>query len=465
MNDLDHDALRAAHVSEMDTLRARLAGGLVLPTDPGYDEARRVWNAMVDKKPAMIAYCSNPSDVMEAVKFAVWRNTVASVRAGGHNIAGCAVCDNGLVIDLSRMKRIEIDPVRRLARVGPGLTLGEFDRAMQAHGLATTMGVNSDTGVAGLTLGGGIGKLARKFGLTCDNLMAADVVTADGRLRRASPADDADLFWALQGGGGNFGVVTSFEFRLHPVGPTVLAGPLAYDISQAREALRFYSGFSKSAPDALSLDAALATEPNGKRSFRVSACYVGRIDEGERLLEPLRKFGPPRIDQIAQIPYLQVQSANDTTFPAGKRYYWKAQFLRELTDEAIDTLLAEYGKAPAASSLLVLQQVGGAISRVPSSKTAYVNRDALYDCFPISIWDDSAEDDKQIGWARDAWSAMRRFSTGGVYVNNLGDEGDDRVRAAYGQNYRRLLALKRKYDPTNIFRSNQNITASRPELS
>jgi len=462
VNDLDLAALRKTDVLAIETLRTRLNDGLILPDDPRYDASRRVWNGMVDKKPAMIARCGKTSDVMEAIKLATSLNVVTSIRAGGHNIAGCSVCDDGLVIDLSHMKRIEIDATRRAARAEAGLTLGEFDRATQAQGFATTMGVNSDTGIAGLTLGGGFGKLARRFGLTCDNLIAADVVTADGQLRRASPHDDADLFWAIRGGGGNFGVVTSFEYRLHPVGPTVLAGSLAYDFSQAREAMRFYSGFSRSAPDELSLDAALATDPAGERWFRVSACYVGPVEKAERALEPLRKFGPPRFDAIAPIPYLQVQSANDSTFPAGRRYYWKAQFLRGLTDGAIDTLLAEYVKAPAASSLLVLQHVGGAVARVSNSATAYANRDALYDCFPISIWNDPGEDERHIEWARRTWSAMRPFSTGGVYVNNLGDEGDERIVAAYGENYPRLLTLKRKYDPTNLFRSNQNITRSVP---
>lgn len=451
---------RAVDASNVDWLRSRLAGSLVLPDDPRYGASRCVWNGAIDRTPAMIIYCSAASDVIAAVKFVQSRNLPASVRAGGHNIAGCSVRDGGVVIDVSRTKRIEIDPIRRIARAEAGLSLGEFDQATQAHGLATTMGVNSDTGIAGLTLGGGFGKLARKYGLTCDNLLAVEIVTADGRLRRASGNEEADLFWAIRGGGGNFGVVTSFEYRLHPVGPTLLAGSLAYDFSQARDAMRFYSSFSRSAPDELSLDAALATAPTGERSFRVSACYVGPVDQGRRVLEPLRKFGAPTADQIAAIPYLQVQSANDDTFPRGRRYYWKAQFLRELTDDAIDTLLGAYAKAPAASSLLVLQHVGGAVARVPKSATAYANRDVMYDCFPISIWDDPSEDRRQVEWAREAWNALRPFSTGGVYVNNLGDEGEDRVRAAYGENYPRLQALKRKYDPTNVFRSNQNIAAA-----
>jgi FAD binding domain/Berberine and berberine like len=442
---------------EVSCSKAGLSGSLILPNDPGYEEARKVWNGMVDKRPAMIIYCSGQTDVVEAVKFARSRNSIVSVRAGGHNIAGCSMCDDGVVIDLSRMKRIEVDPAHRVAWAEAGLTLGEFDRATQPYGLATTMGVNSDTGIAGLTLGGGFGKLGRKFGLTCDNLLGADVVTADGELVRASASENADLFWAIRGGGGNFGIVTRFEYRLHPIGARLFAGSLVYDYRHAREAMRFYSGFSRNAHDELSLDASLVTTAPGERFFGISACYFGAVEEGERALEPLRAFGSPAGDAIAPVPYLYIQAGNDTTFPRGRRYYWKAQFLRELTDDAIDALLSAYAQAPAVASLLVLQHLGGAIARVSKSETAYVNRDALYDCFPISIWDDPADDEKNVEWARDAWNAVRPFSTGGVYVNNLGEEGDDRIRAAYGENYPRLLALKRKYDPTNFFRSNQNI--------
>lgn len=443
-------------VSDVAQLRRTIRGELVVPDDSGYDRARRVWNGMVDKTPAAIVYCAGSDDVVTAVNFTRSRNLPVAVRGGGHNVAGCSVCDAGVVIDVSRMKQIEVDPVRRVARAQAGLNLGEFDAATQSHGLATTMGVNADTGISGLTLGGGFGKLGRKHGLSCDNLIAAEIVTADGRLLNASAKENADLFWAIRGGGGNFGIVTTFEYRLHPVGPLLLAGSVLHSYNHARDAMRFYRAFSSNAPDELSVDAALVTAPSGERFFSISACYVGPIDEGERIVKPLREYGAPVEDRIAPISYLQIQSAGDSLFPRGRRYYWKAQFMREMTDEAIDTLQAAYATAPA-GSLVVLQQVGGAIARVPKSETPYVNRDALYDCFPISIWDNPADDEAHIRWARDLWDAMRPFSTGGVYANNLGEEGMDRVQAAYGMNYPRLVALKNKYDPTNFFRLNQNI--------
>jgi FAD/FMN-containing dehydrogenase len=458
MNDLRSADDSTGEVLPLDTARLRqtIRGELVVPDDPGYDRARRVWNGMVDKKPAAVIYCAGPDDVIAAVNFARTRNLVVAVRAGGHNVAGSSVCDAGVVIDVSRMKRIEIDPVRRVARAQAGLNLGEFDAATQSYGLATTMGVNADTGIAGLTLGGGFGKLGRKHGLSCDNLITAEIVTADGRLLRASATENPDLFWAIRGGGGNFGIVTTFEYRLHPVGPVLLAGSVLHAYDQARDAMRFYREFSNTAPDELSLDAALVTAPSGERFFNMSACYAGPLDEGERVARPLRDYGAPVEDRIGPIPYLQLQSAGDSNFPRGRRYYWKAQFMREISDRAIDTLLAAYETSPS-GSLLVLQQVGGAIARVPIAETPYANRDALYDCFPISIWDDPADDEAHIRWARDLWDAMRPFSTGGVYANNLGEEGADRVQAAYGENYPRLVAVKNKYDPNNFFSLNQNI--------
>jgi FAD/FMN-containing dehydrogenase len=447
-------SLRASDIAQFGR---SLRGDLIRPDHPDYETARRVWNGVVDRRPAIIACCTGPDDVIAAVSFARAQGLPVAVRGGGHNLAGHGVCDDGLVIDLSRMKGIEVDPERRVARAEAGLNLGEFDAATQAFGLATTMGINSDTGISGLTLGGGFGKLGRRYGLACDNLLAAEVVTADGRLLTANASENPDLFWGIRGGGGNFGIVTAFAYRLHPLGPKVLAGSVVYDYAQARDALRYYYDFSSTAPDELSADAALVTTPSGEPLFAISLCYSGEFAEGKRVLEPLLACGRPLEARVAPTPYLQVQSAGDSLFPRGRRYYWKAQFLREISDAAIDTLLQAYATAPSAASLAVLQQVGGAIARVPTSDTAYAQRDAAYDCFPISIWDDPADDEINLQWARAFWTAMRPFSTGGVYVNNLGDEGEDRVRSAFGGSHDRLVALKNRYDPTNLFRLNQNI--------
>lgn len=446
----------ALQAHDIGVLRRTIRGEVIVPGDVAYDQARKVWNGMVDRHPGAVVFCVGPDDVVAAVNFARSRSLLVAVRAGGHNIGGASVCQDGLVIDLSRMKQIEVDPIKRTARAEAGLNLGEFDAATQALGLATTMGVNADTGIAGLTLGGGFGKLGRKYGLSCDNLISVEIVTADGRLLHASGTEHSDVFWAIRGGGGNFGIVTSFEYRLFPVGPMLLAGSIAYPYDRARDAMRFYQTFASTAPDELSLDAALATTPLGERVFSISVCYVGPIDEGERAVKSLRAYGAPIQHQIEPRSYVEIQSAGDAIFPRGRRYYWKAQFLRELSDAAIDTLLRAYASAPA-ESLLVLQHVGGAIARIPVTDTPYANRDALYDCFPISIWDNPEEDATHIRWARELWEAMRPFSTGGVYANNLGEEGAERIAAAYGENYGRLRALKRKYDPTNFFRLNQNI--------
>ncbi|CAB3797047.1 FAD-binding oxidoreductase [Pararobbsia alpina] len=447
---------------DITRFREKLRGEAVIRGAPRYEEARKVWNGMVDRRPAMIVYCADANDVIEAVRFAQSGNHLVAVRSGGHNVTGMSVCDGGVVIDLSRMKRIEVDPVRRVARAEAGLSLGEFDAATQAYGLATTMGVNSDTGIAGLTLGGGFGKLGRKCGLTCDNLIGADVVTADSLMLRATRFENPDLFWGLRGGGGNFGIVTAFEYRLHPVGPQLLAGSVLHRYDQARDAMRFYYAFSSKAPDELSLDAALVTAPSGERFFSISACYTGSVKAGARFIRLVSEYGTPVESRFAAIPYLQIQSAGDSFFPRGRRYYWKAQFLRELTETAIDTMLRVYASATTPSSMLVLQQVGGAIARVQKTETPYVNRDALYDCFPIAIWDHAADDAAAMRWANEMWDAIKPFSTGGVYANNLGEEGENRLRSAYGENYSRLVEVKNKYDPGNFFRLNQNI---RPEPS
>ena len=439
-------------------LRAKLGGALLRPGDAAYDDARRLWNGMVDKRPAAIARCATAEDVREAVALASQAGLTVAVRGGGHSIAGASSCDGGLMIDLSPMKGIRVDPARRTAHAEPGVLLGEFDAATQAHGLATTMGVNSDTGIAGLTLGGGLGRLGRSVGLTCDNLLAAEVVLADGRLMRASETENPDLFWGLRGGGGNFGIVTAFEYRLHPLGPTVLGGMLLWDWSVARDALRHYAAFCAAAPDDVDALGVLFTAPDGAPMFAVSAFCAGSVERGEVALRPLREGGPhPAQDVVGPVAYTELQASADGLFPRGRRYYWKSHFLPGLGDAAIDTLLDLFGRAPSRMSVLGLQQAGGAVARVPATATAYANRDAAFDCIPIAIWEDAARDAANVAWSRAVWEAMRPFATGGVYVNNLGEEGEERIRAAYGPNYARLAALKAKYDPTNLFRLNQNI--------
>lgn len=451
--------------SDLGRFRQAFRGQLVRPDDPDYAQARKVWNGMIDVRPTLIAYCTGQDDVATAINFARNRGLPVAVRGSGHGISGAAVCEGGLVIDVSRMKAVAVDRDRMTVRAEAGLNLGEFDSATQAVGLATTMGVNSDTGMTGLALGGGIGKLARKHGLACDNLIAAEIVTADGRLLKASEHENPDLLWGLRGGGGNFGVVTALEFRLHRVGPEVLRASLSFDFENAPEALSFYADICQQAPNEVCLDAGLVFTPSGTPAFGFSACHFGPMEQGravlERLLRPIRTRLAALDDQTAPARYLDIQSAADPIFPRGRRFYWKAQFLADLPKAAIAALLDGFSQAPSASSLFVFQHVGGAVSLVAPDATAYVNRSALWDSFPIAIWDDPADDEKNIRWARDLWLALHPFSTGGVYVNNLGDEGADRVRAAYGDNYPRLAALKGKYDPTNFFCRNQNI---QPEL-
>lgn len=442
--------------SPVEHLREKLSGRLVFPDDPGYDALRQVWNGRIDKRPALIARCANADDIAEAIRFARETDIEASIRGGGHNIAGNSLCNGGIVIDLSGMKGIVIDPAARTARAEPGLLLREFDTATQVHGLATTMGLMSDTGIAGLTLGGGLGRLARKYGATCDNLLAAEVVLADGTRVTARPEENPDLFWGLRGGGGNFGVVAAFTYRLHPVGPTLLGGMLLYDFVRAREVLRFYRDFCRSAPDEVSADVAMLTSPAGQKVLAISACYIGPLDEGEQVLRPLRQIGRPLADQIAATQYASLQISVDSPLPRGRRYYWKAHLLKQLDDSMIDILVAGFARVPSPMSILVLQLFGGAVARVDQTATAYFHRDAAFDCIPICAWEDPADDERNVAWGRGLWDELRPYA-GEVYVNNLGDEGEQRVRAAFGPNYERLGALKRRYDPTNFFHRNQNI--------
>jgi FAD/FMN-containing dehydrogenase len=450
----------------VEELRSVLRGSVVGPADPDYDVARRVHNGMIDKRPAAIARCAEVADVMAALHLGLEHGLPIAVRAGGHNVAGKAVCDDGIVIDLSGMKDMRVDPGRRTARAEAGLTWGEFDRETQAFGLATTGGAVSSTGIAGLTLGGGLGWLQRKHGLTCDNLISAHVVTADGSSVTASATEHADLFWGLRGGGGNFGIVTSFEYRLHPVGQ-VLAGPVCYPLEDAKEVFGFYRQFSQEAPDELASAFGLGPLPDGQSAAFVFVCYAGPLEEAQTVIAPVREFGRPLEDHIAPMSYCDVQQAYDDDFPWGVKNYWKATNIAELSDEAIDTMLGCMEAAPSARPMVFLEQLGGAIARVPTSATAFGHRDAEYDLVIASIWDDDAEQDAHVEWAQSFWDAMQPYSTGSVYVNYLSEEGEERVRAAYGaEHYARLVELKRRYDPENAFRGNQNIPPdSRPSRS
>src|SRR5215204_3180175 len=445
---------------------SNVRGQLIRPEDDGYDAARLVFNGMVNRRPALIVRCAGVADVVGGVEFARSHDLPLSIRGGGHSVAGKAVCDGGLMLDLSPMKGMRVDPVRITAEAQAGLTLGEFDHETQEFGLGTTLGVVSVTGIAGLTLGGGLGWLNGKHGLACDNLISADVVTADGRLLTASKEENEDLFWGIRGGGGNFGVVTSFGYRLHPVG-TVLGGGLSYPLSKAREVLRFYHEFASGCPDELSTAASLGRTPDGSVVVGVAVCYCGPIETGERVLHPLRTFGSPLADNIQPMAYTTLQSAPDSGFPPGRRHYWKSSWLRHLSDEAIEVMVGFVAGMPSPSSGVGLQQMHGAASRVDPTATAFPHRDEHYDFLILSQWGDRAESERNIEWTRSLFGAMEPFLEGGVYVNNLGDEGEDRVREACGSNYERLPVLKGKYDPTNLFRLNQNIrppteTASSP---
>ena len=443
----------------LDVLRAEFGGEILTPTSPGYDEARRLWNGMIDARPAAIARCTGPDDVAAAVRFAAREDLHPAVRAGGHNVAGPASVDGGLVIDVSPMKRIVVDPEARTATAESGLTWAEFDRATQAHGLATTGGLISTTGIAGLTLGGGVGWLMGRCGLSCDNTLAYELVTADGTRITASATAHPDLFWALKGGGGNFGVVTSITYRLHEVG-TVLSGMLLHPLARAREVLAFYRDFvgAPDLPDELVVYAAAITSPDGVPMLALVPSWTGTdLDEGERVLAPLRAFGPPVADMVARVPYVAMQQMLDAAAPYGLRSYWKSHFLRALTDDAIDTFVRCAERCPSPRTFVVLEHGHGAVARVAPEATAFPIRGHPFDLVVLSLWDDPAEDARHVAWTREFYAAMQPWSAAMVYVNALGDDDGARVAEAYGVNYARLTRVKAQYDPANRFRRNQNI--------
>jgi FAD/FMN-containing dehydrogenase len=449
--------------------RARLQGDLLAPGDPGYDDARRVFNALIDRHPALIARIRSAEDVQRSVLFAREHDLPLSVKGGGHNVAGSAVCDGGLMLDLSLLKRIQIDPERRIAVAQPGLILGEVDAATQAFGLATPLGTASITGIAGLTLGGGIGWLNGKHGLACDNVIAADVVTADGELLRASATENSELYWAIRGGSGNFGVVTSFTYALHPIG-RVLSGSLVYPPAQSRDALRFYHEFCKTCPDELNTVGNLATDDDGRIVMSITYSWCGSLDEAEQALRSLRAFGTPIEDFVEAIDYCVLQRVIDERFPAGRQHYWKSNFLTDLSDEAVDVLMGFAAERPSPARVhgetgpsragIALQHVHGAAARVDPAATAFPHRHAHHDFLLVSQWTDPADAERHIAWTREFFEAMRPFTERAVYVNGLGVEGEERVREAYGANYERLAAIKATYDPRNLFRANQNIRPS-----
>jgi FAD/FMN-containing dehydrogenase len=455
--------------TQVAALDGRFAGELIGPGHPAYEDARRVWNGTVDRRPALIARCRCEDDVVAALLFARERDLPVAVRGGGHNVAGNAVCDDGVVIDLSRLKRVDVDPARRVARVEPGVVLGELDHATQAFGLATPTGNVSMTGVAGLTLGGGLGWIARKHGPACDNLLSARVVTADGVLVIASETENPDLLWGLRGGGGNFGVVTSFEYRLHPVGPQVIASGVVHAFDDAPEVFRFFAEYVAEAPDELSVVAStfpaspampVPADMHGRLVTVLAVCWAGDLDAGERVLAPLRRFGRPLADLVTPMPYTALQTASDASYPNGQRNYWKSHMVDAITAGAVDVLMEHGPRITSPLSSFYFQHLGGAIARAGPETAAFGHRDAVFDFTILAVWRDPAEDAEHITWARDFFAAMQPYSTG-VYVNNLGVEGAERVRAAYApETYERLVALKDAHDPQNVFRLNQNVAPS-----
>ena len=451
----------------LEALHAGLRGSLVTPGDPLYDEARKVFNAMIDKRPAMIARCANTADVVTAVNFARENGLTVAVRSGGHSVAGLSVCEGGILIDLGGLKRIEVDPAAKTARAGGGVLWGEFDAATQEHALHTPGGRVTTTGIGGFTTGGGYGWTSSKYGLACDNLISAEVVLADGRVVTASEQENSDLFWGLRGGSGNFGIVTEFEFRLHELGPIVLAGLALWPIDRAQDVLRGWRDFVERAPDEVSTACVILTAPpeefvpdrlKGQTAVGMAALYVGDPEDGARVVQPLKELRP-EVDLIQPMPYTAFQAMLDPSAPKGYRSYWRGEYMSRLSDEAIDTFIEH---APALTSAavpfsqMIIFRIGQGVAAVREDATAFSHRDAGYLFHPISVWDDSTDDEALIAANRAFAAAMRPFSTGGAYLNFTPEA--DRVRDAYGdEKYERLVALKNKYDPNNLFHMNQNI--------
>lgn len=450
----------------IEGLKSKVKGNVVLPDDPTYDEVRQLWNGMIDRRPAVIVQCVGADDVTHTISFARENGLEISIRGAGHNIAGNAMCDRGVTIDLSTMTNVRIDAEKRRAYVEPGATLGDFDKAAQARGLATPVGVNSTTGIAGLTLGGGFGWLTRKYGMTIDNLVSAEVVTADGNKLRASENKNPDLFWAIRGGGGNFGVVTEFEFQLHPVGPEVLAGLIVFPFSQAKQVLIEYREFVESIPEELNVWALLRQAPplpflpenvHGKKIVVMPVFYAGDIAEGEKLIQPLRSFGDAHGEHIGVQPYVEWQQAFDPLLTRGARNYWKTHNFTELSDGALDTIIEFADKLPTSQCEIFIALIAGAANRIAPDAMAYFHRDVKFVLNVHGRWDNPEQDERCIAWAREFFQASAPYASAGAYVNFMTEEEGGRIAAVYGANYSRLVEIKRHYDPENIFHLNQNI--------
>ena len=462
----DETTIRTIGPAALSALQAGLRGKMLNPLTQGYDEARTIWNAMIDRKPALIVQCAGASDVMQAVRFAVEQKLPIAVRGGGHNIAGNAVCDDGLMIDLSRMKSVRVDPVAQRAWVEPGATLADLDKETQAFGLAVPTGVNSTTGIAGLTLGGGFGWITRKFGLTIDNLLSADIVTADGQLRRASATENPDLFWAIRGGGGNFGVVTSFEFKLHKLGPQVLSGLVVHPFEDAEKVLKEYRRIVASAPDELTCWVVMRKAPplpflpaewHGREVLVLAMCYTGDLAQGEKVTAELRKLGKPIADVVGPNPFAGWQQAFDPLLEPGARNYWKSHDFLELSDPAIAVLLQAVRQLPGPECEVFIAHVGGAAGRVATDATAFPQRSSHFVMNVHARWREAAMDKACIDWSRKLFDAAAPHSAGTAYINFMPEDEANRVQAAYGANYARLAEVKRRYDPMNVFHLNQNV--------
>ena len=449
-----------------EQLKGDIKGEIVLPVDASYDEVREIWNGMIDRRPAVIVQCQGADDVVHALAFARKNDLDISIRGAGHNIAGNAICDDGLMIDLSTMKNVRVDADRRRAYVEPGATLGVFDAAVQAHGLATPVGINSTTGLAGLTVGGGFGWLTRKYGMTVDNLISVEMVTVDGARVRASEDENADIFWAIRGGGGNFGVVTQFEFKLYPVGPEILAGLIVFPFDQAKQVLTKYREFVESAPEELNVWVVLRQAPplpflpedvHGKEVVVLPIFYGGDIEKGQKLIEPLRGFGDAHGEHIGAQPYVDWQQAFDPLLTPGARNYWKSHNFTKLSDAALDSIIEFAGKLPSSQCEIFIGLIAGAPNRVAPDAMAYGHRDAKFVLNVHARWDDARDDDTCITWAREFFKSSAPYASAGAYVNFMTEEEGDRVATAYGANFARLVEIKKKYDPENILHLNQNI--------